>query len=131
MISDPIKIDGVTYPHIHVMSIKRNFSVLDGEAAGRVMTGKMDRDVIGTFYNYSFQIDSDESDPDEYDDFYEVISAPVDSHALVVPYGQTALEFEAYITGGSDELEIMGDDENRWGSLEFNVIAMEPQRVPV
>lgn len=130
MISEPIKIDNVTYPHIRVMSIKRNFSVLDGEAAGRIMTGRMERDIIGTYYNYEFEIDSDESDAAEYDAFYEVISAPVDFHTIVVPYGQQTLTFEAYISGGSDELDIMGDDANRWGTLSFNCIAMSPQRTP-
>ncbi len=127
MISYPITLDGITYPHIHVTQIKRNFSVLDGENAGRVMTGTMVRDVKGTFYNYSFEVDSDEAAPEEYDDFYEVISSPEDSHAIVVPYAQSTLTFQAYVTNGSDTLDDMGI-KNRWKGLTFNVIAMAPQR---
>ena len=130
MISYPITLDGVTYPGIRVMSIKRSFSVLDGENAGRVMTGAMERDIIGTFYNYSAEIDADGASLAEYDAFYEAISAPVDSHILVVPYAQTTLSFEAYVSNGEDELEIMGDDFNRWGGLSINFIAMAPQRYP-
>ena len=130
MISYPITIDGRTFPNIRVMSIKRSFSVLDGENAGRVMTGAMERDIIGTFYNYSVEIDADQASLAEYDTFYDLISAPVDSHALTVPYAQTTLSFDAYVTNGEDTLEIMGDSFNRWGSLSFNFIAMSPQRYP-
>ena len=130
MISYPITLDGVTYPHIHITSLKRSFSVLDGENAGRVMTGTMERDVIGTYYNYAVEIDADGADREEYDNFYEVISAPADSHLLVVPYAQTTLTFDAYVSNGEDELLFMDDDENVWGGLSFNFIAMAPARTP-
>lgn len=130
MVSLPITLDGQTYPHIHIASLKRSFSVLDGEAAGRVMTGRMERDVIGTYYNYAAEIDADDANPSEYDAFYEAISAPVDSHVLKVPYAQTTIEFDAYVSNGQDELEFMMKDQNRWGGLSFNFIAMEPRRTP-
>ena len=76
----PINLDGVAYPKLHVASLKRSFSVIDGPNAGRVMNFDMVRDVGGTFYNYSLSFDPDMSDPDEYDRFYEIISAPVDFH---------------------------------------------------
>lgn len=76
----PIKLDGVAYPKLHVASLKRSFSVMDGPNAGRVMNFDMVRDVGGTFYNYSLSFDPDMSDPDEYDRFYEIISTPVDFH---------------------------------------------------
>ena len=130
MISRPITIDGRAFPGIHVTKITRNFTVMDGENAGRVLTGRMDRDIIGTFYNYSFQIDSSQSSREEYDDFYNAVSAPVNYHNIVVPYGQSVLAFEAYVAQGQDELQYMEDDANRWGELSINVIAMEPQRRP-
>ena len=129
-ISAPITLDGITYPHIRFASIKRNFSVLDGEAAGRVMTGTMERDIIGTYYNYSVEINADDAYPNEYDDFYEAITAPTDSHLIKVPYAQTTLEFDAYVSEGSDELLFMMDAQNRWGGLSFNFIAMSPRRTP-
>ena len=129
-ISMPITLDGTTYPHIHFMSIKRTFQVLDGENAGRVIDGAMDRDVIGTYYNYSVEVDSDDAAPEEYDAFYEQIFAPVDSHEIIVPYAQTTLTFRAYASNGQDDLEAMMDAQNRWGGLSFNFIAMSPQRRP-
>lgn len=126
-----IKIDGVTYNGIRVLSVKRNFSVTDGDNAGRLATsGRMVRDIIGTFYNYAFTIDPKSASPLTYDAFYQVITSPVDSHEVVVPYGQGTLTFDAYITTGDDELVLIGDDANRWKNLSFNVIAMAPQRTP-
>lgn len=125
----PIVMDGVEYPNIHVVSLKRSFQVLDGENAGRVMTGEMDRDIIGTYYNYSCEIDASSADRDEYDDFYEAISAPVDSHSITVPFAQETITFDAYVTNGDDELLSMFDD-NEWSGLSFNFIAMAPQRRP-
>lgn len=128
MISYPLKLDGVTYSTLHVTKIQRSFSVLDGSNAGRVITGEMQRDVIGTYYNYSVEIDPDAASKEDYDAFYEVISAPVDSHQLVIPYGQQTLSFRAYVTQGSDDLLDMMPNANRWGNLSFNFIAMAPQR---
>lgn len=125
-----LTMDGVEYPNIHIVSLKRSFSVLDGENAGRVMTGTMERDIIGTYYNYAAQIDADMASRAEYDSFYEAISAPVDSHLLVVPYAQGTLTFQAYVSNGEDNLLSAYDGTNTWGELSFNFIAMAPQRTP-
>ena len=128
-----LTLDNVQYPHIHVTSLTRNFTVMDGENAGRVQSLAMVRDVKGTFYNYSIEIDPDMRYKAEYDSFYQVITAPVDSHTLVVPYGQETLTFEAYVTQGSDELILNNPSSyryggNAWQALSFNFIAMAPQR---
>lgn len=126
-----IVLDGEEYRNIHVTSIKRTFAVTDGENAGRLATsGKMVRDIIGTFYNYAFTVNADKSTPQEYDRFYETISAPVDSHVITVPYAQDTLTFDAYVTGGNDSIFKITDTGNKWHELSFNVIAMEPQRTP-
>lgn len=127
----PITLDGVTYPNIHIVTLRRSFSVLDGENAGRLMTGSMERDIIGTYYNYSCEVDASAADLTEYDTFYEVITAPQDSHMLSVPYGQSTLTFEAYVTNGEDTLLSILDDANVWGNLSFNFIAMNPARTPL
>lgn len=123
-------VDGVQYPNVNVLSLKRNFAVLDGPNAGRVMNGDVKRDVIGTYYNYSMTVTSDYSDLGEYDRLYEVISAPENSHNIVVPYGQGTLEFKAYVANGEDELIHKRSNFNKWNNLSFNFVAMKPQRRP-
>lgn len=126
-----LSLDGKAYPNLHVVSLKRSFSVLDGDNAGRVMTGAMTRDIIGTYYNYSMGIDPVSSDLAEYDEFYEAISAPVDSHVLTVPYAQTTLTFDAYVANGEDELVSKHGSRNNWQNLAINFVAMKPKRTPV
>ena len=123
-------LDGVAYPDARVTKLKRSFSVLDGPNAGRVMTGEMVRDIIGTYYNYAIEIEVAESAIQAYDALYEVITAPATSHTLTVPYGQTVFTFEAYVTNGDDELMSMEGGRNKWGHLAFNFIAMVPRRRP-
>lgn len=124
-------VDGVEYRRIHVLSLKRSFAILDGENAGRTMDGKMQRDVIGTYYNYSLVIDPSDSDPAEYDALFEALSAPVKSHKIVVPYGQGVLEFEAYVANGEDDLSrIYRNESRKWDNLTINFVSMEPQRRP-
>lgn len=124
-------VDGVQYSKIHVLSLKRSFSVLDGENAGRTMDGAMQRDIIGTYYNYSLEIDPNESDPDEYDFLWETLSAPENDHDVSFPYGRRGmLSFRAYVSNGEDELWDIINDENRWKTLTLNFVAMDPQRRP-
>lgn len=125
-----LSLDGKAYPNLHVVSLKRSFSVLDGDNAGRVMTGAMKRDIIGTYYNYSMEIDPVSSDLAEYDEFYEAISSPVDSHVLTVPYAQTTLTFDAYVANGEDELVSKYNGRNEWQNLAVNFVAMKPKRAP-
>lgn len=122
-------IDG-TYYNIRIPQggIKRDFQVLDDDSAGRVKSGKMFRSIIGTYYNYTIECDTSKLSPSDYDTFYELISAPEDYHSIVVPYGQTTLTFNAYITGGSDVLQIQQDGKNIWSNLSLQFVAVEPKR---
>ena len=125
-------VDGVEYRRIHVLSLKRSFAVLDGENAGRMMEGSMQRDLIGTYYNYSLVIDPDDTDPEEYDALYEILSAPVKSHTVsAAAEGQQGRGREIRRAGGGDEGvllrpggDVLVDDAYAhsagllWGSIE-------------
>lgn len=123
-------IDGVTYPSVYVMEIKRKGTILDGPNTERTMQGEMVRDIIGTYYNYDVSIDCDDMSAKDYDAMYEVISAPVAYHNMVMPYGQSTLAFRAYITNVDDSLLYSENGHNRWGKLSFSMIAMSPKRRP-
>lgn len=126
------KVDNIEFTKAVVDKPKRSFNIVDGDNAGRLLiTAKMDRDVLGTLYNYSLKIDSSFMTAEEYDVLYELLSSPVDSHTIEVPYGQTTLVYEAYVTSGTDELILIKDGANYWEGLTINFVAMEPQRRPV
>lgn len=122
-------VDGVSYNvHVPAGGLKRSFDILDGPNAGRMLAGNMTRDVIGTFYNYQLDIDSNSASCQEYDRLFEVLSDPVKSHTVSFPYGQSTLTFEAYITKGSDVLKRKHRSGNYWGGLSVQFVAMSPQR---
>lgn len=125
-------IDGVSL-RLWVTGLRRKFEVMDTQNSGRLQSYRMYRDIAGTFYNYTIEIDPDKSKRADYDTFYEIISSPVESHTMVFPYAQETLEFEAYVTNGEDNLKIRqegGKQINKWNGLSLNFIAMEPKRRP-
>jgi len=116
-----------------VNSLKRSFQVLDTENSGRLQSYAMHRDIAGTFYNYTIEIDPDKSNRADYDTFYEIISAPTESHKMTFPYAQKTLTFNAYVTNGEDTLkmeETLDGHINKWSGLSVNFVAMKPQRRP-
>lgn len=123
-------VDGVEYPGVNVISLERTGAVLDGSNAGRTMDGAMKRDIIGTYYNFNLELTSDYSDLEQYDALYEVITAPVDSHTITMPYGQGTITFEAYVANVTDNLLHRQDSFSKWNNMKVNFIAMEPQRRP-
>ena len=131
MKQDLVSIDGIYYNiFIPEGGIKRSFSIADTDKAGRVLTGEMIRDIIGTYYNYTVEFNTNFLSETEYDELYERVSNPVDSHKILVPYGQQTLEFDAYVTGGEDSLERITGSGNKWTGLSINFIAMKPKRRP-
>ena len=106
--------------------ITRNFQIADTDNAGRAVTGEMIRDIIGTYYNYTIEIYAKPDDMESYYNLYNVLSSPVDSHLLHVPYNDGILNFKAYVTNGQDRIKTMRDGQ-RWKGLSVNFIAMKPQ----
>lgn len=120
------KIDNQEFDVI-VSDITRSFIVQDTPNTTRRANLDMYREIIGTFYNYSITLSSNNLKASDYDALYEIISAPKDFHNIELPYGQAVLSFSGYVTQGKDQLSSMLGG-NKWGKLTFNIIAKEPQR---
>lgn len=113
-----------------VSSLRRRFEIRDGQNSGTAQSGKTIRDITGTYFAYELTIDASLLTPDEYDSLYEVLTAPVASHNVVFPYGQTTYQFEAEILDGSDDLILCEPDYNHWEELTITFQARKPNRVP-
>lgn len=123
-------IDGNTYD-VEIVSLKRKFRVLDGNKAGRASDGSMMRNIIGTYYNYSMQLNTDRLSRSQYDELYEILSAPQDSHTVILPYGRGTITQQMYVTGNGGEDDLKIDDKgNIWDGLSIEFIAMTPKRKP-
>lgn len=123
-----ITIDGATFD-VGVASIKRRARIEDGPNAGEAKRGDWIRDVYGTYYDYILTFDTSAGlTRADYDTLYQALTAPVEFHTLVVPYGQSTLTFYAGITGAEDNVILM-DDGTVWGNLSITFRAKAPQRL--
>ena len=128
MIRQVVTIDGTPFD-VGVEYIKRQARIPDGQNAGEAKRGDWIRDVYGTFYDYILAFDTSAGlTREDYDTLYSVITAPVEFHTLVVPYGQSTLTFYAGITDAEDNVILM-DDGTVWGNLSITFRAKAPQRL--
>ena len=128
MIRQVVTIDGTPFD-VGVAYIKRKARIPDGPNAGEAKRGDWIRDVYGTFYDYILAFDTSAGlTREDYDTLYSVLTAPVEFHTLVVPYGQSTLSFYAGITGAEDNVILM-DDGTVWGNLSITFRAKTPQRL--
>ena len=128
MIRQVVTIDGTSFD-VGVEYIKRQARIEDGPNAGNSKRGDWIRDVYGTFYDYILAFDTSSGlSREDYDTMYGILTAPVEFHTLVVPYGQSTLSFEAGITGAEDNVILM-DDGTVWGNLSITFRAKAPQRL--
>ncbi len=126
---DLFLIDGIRFD-VGIVKLSREGVVNDGENAGRTLDYVMHRDVKGTLYNYSLTVGTKSLSASDYDELYEVLTAPVDSHLVRLPYGQGSKTVQMYVTSVKDELLRSRDGVKTWGNLSFSFIAMELERSP-
>ena len=121
--------DGIAY-NIRVSKMTRKFSVQDTDRTGRTQDGEMYRDIVGTFYNYTMVVEQKDADTESFDQFWEAISQPVESHVCVFPYNQSIMTQRMYITSGEQELVSRTPSRTKWGEISISYIAMSPKVVP-
>lgn len=128
---DGITMDNVKYRvRVSYQSLQRAFQLLSGENAGTMKTGRENRDLIGTAYSYALRVEPDPAYPADYDAFYEAISAPVESHSIIMPYGQSTMSFQACVDSGEDTYSGKCGGVKWWTGLTVRFSHLYPQRLP-
>lgn len=128
---ETITMDGVTYRVRSVyLSRRRSFALIEGRNAGESLSDRRIRDLRGTGYSYTMQVEPDPAYPEDYDAFFEAVSAPVDYHTVTMPYGQGTMTYEAAVVSGSDTDKGVLGGKRRYTGLTVNFQYMEPQRRP-
>lgn len=128
-----IKLNGIEFDaEVAISAYNRNFNVLDGENAGRVMTGRMVRDIIGTYIGHKVTVFRRGNNYEGLDRFWDYLvkHSVDDSVMLEAADGQTTIAYEAYYTSGSQDIEQVVNGVNYWGHIEINFIPMEAQVSP-
>lgn len=128
-----IKLNGRSFDaDVAISKYNRNFNVLDGENAGRAMTGRMIRDIIGTYLGHKITVFRRGNNYAGLDEFWDYLVAHSvdDSVMLEAADGQTTISYEAYYTSATQDLEKVENGANYWGEIEVNFIPMEAQVRP-
>ena len=128
-----IKLNGKEFDaDVAIPSYNRNFNVLDGDNAGRVMTGRMVRDIIGTYIGHKIKVFRRGSNYAGLDEFWDYLveHSVDDSVMLEAADGQTTISYEAYYTTATQDIEAVSEGVNYWGEIEINFVPMEAQVVP-
>lgn len=130
-LAQQLSMDGTTYRvRIVYDTLVRSFELLEGVNAGEMLSGRHERDLLGTGYTYQMQVEPDPRYPTDYDAFFEAISAPVDSHTIIMPYGQSTITYEAMVESGQDTYQGTVAGQTKWRGLTVQYRYIEPQRVP-
>lgn len=128
-----IKLNGKEFDaDVAISSYNRNFNVLDGDNTGRVMTGRMIRDIIGTYIGHKMKVFRRGSNYAGLDEFWDYLveHSVDDSVMLEAADGQTTITYEAYYTSATQDIEFVSDGINYWGEIEITFVPMEAQVVP-
>ena len=128
-----IKLNGKVFDaDVAISKYNRYFNVLDGENAGRVMTGRMVRDVIGSYLGHKITVFRRGDNYAGLDEFWVYLfqHSVDDSVMLEAADGQTTISYEAYYTSASQDIEKAEDGVNYWGEIEVNFIPMDAQVKP-
>ena len=85
-------VDGQQF-NIAVISLERSAALRGGDNEGTAISGRKIRDLTGTYYDYKMTLGTRDMGGQDYASLYEILTAPVDSHNVVMPYGQTTPTF--------------------------------------
>ena len=126
-----VLMDGVTY-RVRVVfnTLVRAFELVEGPVHGDMLSGRHERDLVGTKYDYEMGVEPDPRYQSDYDAFFEAISDPVNSHSITVPNGQGTLTYQAMIERGSDTYRGRLAGQRRWGGLVVTFKAISVQKEP-
>ena len=123
-------IDGITYDvRVRFDTLARSFSVVEGRNSGTSINGKAIRDIVGTSYSYSMNVEPNPMNAADYDALYEIISDTSAFHTVTVPYAQGEQTFKAYVQSGTDSLNGRIAGRNRWHGMTIKFRAYEVQTV--
>lgn len=122
-----VKINGVSFDaSVAISDYEQSFSVLDGPNAGRVMTGRMVRDVIGTYIGHKITFFNGRGN-EGFDALWDfLVEHSVDDWVtLEAADGQTSISYQAYYTSGVRRLRSAEDGVNRWDEIQVNFIPID------
>lgn len=108
-----ITIDNIQF-NINVNSLQRSIVFGMGGNSGTFITGEKFNDVRHSYYRYSLTISPYLTLKSEYEQMYSLLSLPVESHEITLPYAQENITFKANVSSLSDRLRKVLPTGNIW-----------------
>lgn len=121
-----ITIDNNSY-NVGIIKITRKASQKI-ENLGTTLDLRKHYDIKGTYYDYEVEVATARLNVTDYDNLYEVLTTPQESHTVTLPYGQSTLTFEARVSVASDVLIQKFTTLKKWGTLKITFEALTPQK---
>lgn len=126
-----IQMDGKTY-RVRVVrdSMEESAQLSEGPNAGEMISGLRERDLVGTYYGHSMAVEPDPRYPQDYDQLFEDLAAPVPSHSVTMPHGQGTVTYQAMVSSVSRRPSGVLAGVRRWKGLTVAFESIRPVRVP-
>ena len=126
-----IQMDGRTY-RVRVIfpSVKEGAKLVEGVNAGDMLSGRRERDLVGTYYSHTLSVEPDPRYPQDYDQFFDAISAPVPSHSITMPHGQGTVTYAAMVSSVEHTAKGTMAGIRRWGGMTVSFESIGPVRLP-
>lgn len=121
-----ITIDNVNYD-VGIIKITRK-AQMKQENLGTTMDLHKHYDVKGTYYDYEVEFYTKLMDVASYDTLYEILTTPVESHTVTLPYGQDTLTFDAKVSLSTDSMIFKNTQKTMWGGIKVTFEALTPQK---
>lgn len=112
-----ISIDGHNFENVSVVSLKRNVSIQSGSNTGTLLNGFKYFDTKASYISYTVVLNASTLAPSDYDNLFEILAQPDETHLVSMPWGQTNINGSAHISSVSDECLQRLSDHTLWGKL--------------
>ena len=107
--------------------LTRVAEMTESEISGMMLNRQYFSDVIGTFMSYDVDLIVARNMCDSYSALYEVLTAPINSHTIVVPYKQGVVTINGRITNVKDTY-LKGKNNTYWIGISFRMISNAPTK---
>ena len=111
--------------------IERTSEITPSEISGMLLDKSYFNDIVATYLSYDVAIAVPFTMLGEYENLYDIITEPVESHVFVLPYGQADIEIVGRVTSVSDQYVYMDKNKNYWKGFRFTVQSNYPTKEKV
>lgn len=123
-------IDDIDFSDVVIIDkLEEAFELAEGEASVITQANEDWYDITGTRYTHTVSIlRNDEASPDRWDEFYNLVTKPVDFHKIEIDHNQSSITYFAHIYSGARSLVRVVGGKKIWSDLTLTFRPSKPQR---